>query len=269
MKYKEYEGPVEELVRRKLREIEEQEGVRILHAVESGSRAWGFASPDSDYDVRFIYVRPLEYYLRLETRQDFIDWELDETLDMNGWDLSKTLQHFHKSNATLFEWANSPVVYATSSEWERVRKLSADYFSCKSAMYHYYGTANKNYHEYLKEEMVKYKKYFYVLRPILACKWIEKKACPPPVLFQALADEALEDDMKELVQDLVKKKMEMVEAEKGRRIDRLNAYIEDSLSYFKKKADGMEDDRNKDWSKLNELFAEIAGNAIGQDTAKQ
>ena len=101
MKYKDFEGTIQALVDRKLDEIEEMEGVKILHAVESGSRAWGFASPDSDYDVRFVYVRPEQYYLRLDEKKDFINWELDETLDINGWDLSKTLQHFHKSNASL------------------------------------------------------------------------------------------------------------------------------------------------------------------------
>ena len=103
MKYKDFEGTIQALVDRKLDEIEEMEGVKILHAVESGSRAWGFASPDSDYDVRFVYVRPEQYYLRLDEKKDFINWELDETLDINGWDLSKTLQHFHKSNASLYE----------------------------------------------------------------------------------------------------------------------------------------------------------------------
>lgn len=175
MKYKDFNGSIEELVLLKIKEIETAEHVKILHAVESGSRAWGFASPDSDYDVRFIYVRPQKYYLGLQPKQDFIDWALDETLDINGWDLSKTLQHFHKSNATLFEWANSPVVYLTTLEWRQIYAASEPYFSCKSAMYHYYGTARKNYHEHLTEDFVKYKKYFYVLRPILACKWIEKK----------------------------------------------------------------------------------------------
>ena len=111
MKYQNFEGSIEELVLLKLKEIEEAEHIKILHAIESGSRAWGFASPDSDYDVRFIYVRPQQYYLELQPKQDFIEWILDETLDINGWDLSKTLRHFHKSNATLFEWANSPIVY--------------------------------------------------------------------------------------------------------------------------------------------------------------
>ena len=85
---------------KKLKEIEEQEHVTILHAVESGSRAWGFASPDSDYDVRFIYVRTMEDYLRLDEPRDVIEWQMDEVLDINGWDLRKTLKHFHRGNAT-------------------------------------------------------------------------------------------------------------------------------------------------------------------------
>ena len=257
MKYKNYDGPAEELIRIKLKEIEEKERVKILHAVESGSRAWGFASPDSDYDVRFVYIRPMEYYLGLQTKKDFIDWELDEILDINGWDLSKALQHFHKSNATLFEWSNSPVVYYTTPEWEQVKALSEKYFPCKAATYHYYGTANKNYLEYLIEEMVKYKKYFYVLRPILACKWIEKKKTPPPVLFQNLVDEVLEDSMKATVENLVQIKVQMLESEKGKRMDELNAYIVENLQYFKQKADSMEDDRNANWEALNSFFVEM------------
>lgn len=254
MKYKGYEGSIEELVGMKLKEIAEKEHVTILHAVESGSRSWGFASPDSDYDVRFVYVRPLEYYLGLETKKDFIDWELDETLDINGWDLSKALQHFHKSNATLYEWSNSPVVYYTTPEWEQIRILSDRYFSCKSVIYHYYGTANNNYLTYLTDDMVKYKKYFYVLRPILACKWIEKKQSPPPVRFQELVDEVLEEEMKPVVEKLVEIKMQMLETEKGRRIDQVNTYIVENLEYFKKKAGAMEDDRNADWEPLNQYF---------------
>lgn len=254
MTYKDFEGSITELISLKLKEIEEKEQVTILHAVESGSRAWGFASPDSDYDVRFIYVRDQKYYLGLQPRQDFIDWELDETLDINGWDLSKTLQHFHKSNATLFEWANSPVVYRTTPAWAQIYDTAKDYFSCKSAMYHYYGTARKNYHEHLTDALVKYKKYFYVLRPILACRWIEKKACPPPVLFGELASEVLEDSIKTVVNQLLETKKQMAESEKVPRIDHLNAYIEKQLEYYKPLIDAMADDRTADWEALNAVF---------------
>ena len=189
MKYENFDGPVEELVLMKIREKEEKENIRVLHVIESGSRAWGFASPDSDYDVRFIYVRNKDFYLSLRENKDFIDWELNEVLDINGWDLKKALQHFYKSNATLFEWSNSPVVYYTTDEWKQIYAVASKYFACKSALYHYYGTANKNYHEYLCEEMVKYKKYFYVLRPILACKWIEEKLVYYKEMVDSMADD--------------------------------------------------------------------------------
>ena len=119
-----------------LREIEERENVRVLYAVESGSRAWGLESPDSDYDVRFIYVRPIEEYLRLDSPRDVIQWQLDEVLDVNGWDLKKALIHFQRGNATLFEWANSPVVYRTTEEWKEVLQAAGPYFSMKAAVYH-------------------------------------------------------------------------------------------------------------------------------------
>ena len=257
MKYKEYTGSIEELVGRKLKEIEERENIRVLHAAESGSRAWGIASPDSDYDVRFVYVRPMDFYLKLQDKKDFIDWELNQVLDINGWDITKALQHFYKSNATLYEWGNSPIIYKTTPQWEKIMKLAEEYFSGKSAMYHYYGTARKNYEAYLMEDMVKYKKYFYVLRPILACKWIEKKKCPPPVLFQTLAEEILEKERKPAVDRLVEAKLQMTESEKRGKIQELNDYIQEKLEYYQALLSEMPEDRNKDWEPLNRSLREL------------
>lgn len=92
---------INSIIQQKLTEIEEKENIKILHCVESGSRAWGFASPDSDYDVRFIYVRKRDFYLKLEKTRDVIEWQLDETLDINGWDLQKALRLLYKSNPTF------------------------------------------------------------------------------------------------------------------------------------------------------------------------
>ena len=103
-----------------------------------------FASPDSDYDVRFIYVRPLEYYLRLEKARDVIEWQLDETLDINGWDLQKALRLLHNSNPTLFEWNASPIVYRTSEEWGKIAKIINIFFAKKAGLYHYLSTAKSN-----------------------------------------------------------------------------------------------------------------------------
>lgn len=254
MKYEEYQGNVQELIAEKLSEIERTERVKILHAVESGSRAWGFASPDSDYDVRFIYVRREADYLRLEQTKDFINWELNETLDINGWDLRKALQQFHKSNVTLYEWSNSPVVYRTTPEWEEVKQAVAGYFSVKSGMYQYYGTAKSNFNEYLQGDLVKYKKYFYVLRPLLACAWISERRTPPPVLFDRLSEEMLPEELKEEVEKLLKIKVQVPESRTGERIEGLNRWMAERLAELKSQIDGMEDDRNGEWNPLNEVF---------------
>ena len=127
---------MEKLICSKLHEIEKENNVKILLAVESGSRAWGFASPDSDYDVRFIYVRPKEDYLRLENVRDVIELPIDDVLDINGWDLQKTLRLLYKSNPTLFEWFSSPIVYLETDFADRFRKIMGEYFSTKKRLYH-------------------------------------------------------------------------------------------------------------------------------------
>jgi len=239
----------------KLIEIEKTENVRILHAVESGSRAWGFASPDSDYDVRFIYVRPHEAYLKLEKSRDVIEWQLDETLDINGWDIQKALRLLHKSNPTVFEWSQSPIIYKTTPFFEHFGEVASEYFSVKSGLYHYLNTARGNYSGYIcKKDSVKYKKYFYILRPILACKWILDHQSPPPMLFSQLMDEQLDDEMKPIVYDLLAKKTEMSEIGEGKKIDVLNDYIECQFDLILTAIDSMARENSRSWQKLNDLF---------------
>ncbi|MCL2884952.1 MAG: nucleotidyltransferase domain-containing protein [Oscillospiraceae bacterium] len=250
---------MKEIIAAKLAELEKAENVRVLHAVESGSRAWGFASPDSDYDVRFIYVRPKEFYLKLERTRDVIEWQLDETLDINGWDLQKALRLLHRSNPTLFEWNSSPIVYKTTAEWDAVRAEIDRYFSAKSGLYHYLSTANTNYREFLKGDMVKLKKYFYVVRPLLACKWILEKRCPPPMLFGELAEAELEADMKPIIDDLLWLKRNSPEMGEGRRINKLNAYIDENLLSLRAAINAMPREQSADWGKLNELFLSVIG----------
>jgi len=258
MKYKDYEGPIEDLVIEKIKEIEKSENVRIIHAVESGSRSWGFASPDSDYDVRFIYVRDKNFYMSLRATKDVIDWELDEVLDINGWDIKKALQLFHKSNATLFEWANSPIVYYTTDEWKEIyEKVEDNYFSHKSTMYHYYGTAKSNYMQNFTGERVKCKKYFYVLRPLLACKWIEEKKCPPPVAFAELVDSLKEKNVADAINELVKVKVTLKESDTVERVKLLDDFIESEFARFEELIPKMDDDRNPDWDVLDEIFRNL------------
>lgn len=245
---------MEKLIKSKLKEIEEKENIRILHCVESGSRAWGFASPDSDYDVRFIYVRPEEFYLRLDKTRDVIEWQLDDTLDINGWDISKALTLLHKSNPTLFEWNSSPIVYKTTGQWKRISDIINRYFVAKAGLYHYLSTAKGNYREYLKGETVRLKKYFYVLRPLLACKWILAKGTPPPMLFSTLMDKYLEEAVVPDVKNLLNLKMSEPEISEGKRLDRVNGYIERSIQEIEEKIRLVPAARNDGWDELNEIF---------------
>ena len=245
-----------ETIAQELRKIEEQYGVRILHAAESGSRAWGFASPDSDYDVRFIYVRPRADYLRLDEPRDVIEWKLDEVLDINGWDLRKALKHLQQGNATLFEWNNSPIVYETTPEWARARELSKDYFSEKIAVNHYYGIAASTWAKYLNGDPVKYKKYFYALRPLLAARYIENRHLEPPVLFDDLLKMDIEPTLRAAIDRLLEVKKRTTEAEQLPHIPEIQFFIRDELPRQKAIGAAMPDDRNRDWAALNRFFME-------------
>lgn len=242
------------LIPKKLDELEQLEQVKILHAVESGSRAWGFASPDSDYDVRIVYVRKKEYYLRLEEKPDFINWELNDVYDINGWDLDKALRLFQKSNATLFEWANSPVVYRTTREWEEIYGKMKGFFAKKAAMYHYYGTAKSNYLQYLGGERVNYKKYFYVIRPLLACRWIDEHAAPPPVFFDTLKQQMPDHEIKARIDELQEQKIKMKEGEMGSRQAEIHRFIEAELAFYEARIKALPDERNNDWAYINQVF---------------
>lgn len=241
----------------KLLEIEEKEKVRVLYAVESGSRAWGVESPDSDYDVRFVYVRCREDYLKLEEQKDVIEWQLDEVLDINGWDLKKTLVQFHKGNATLFEWANSPIVYKTTEEWEAVYESAKPYFSVKAALYHYYGTANSTFKQYLQEDEVKYKKYVYALRPLLACKYIEERHEIPPVKFEDLLKQSLPEKLREEIKEMLMIKAESDEKDLKPKMSVIQEYIEKEIDRYGQLSKAMADDRNPDWAALDQVFLKI------------
>ncbi|MBQ9116123.1 MAG: nucleotidyltransferase domain-containing protein, partial [Clostridia bacterium] len=128
-----------------LEEIEKKENVKILYCVDAGSRAAGLSSPDSDYDVRFIYIRKDSDYLRLEPLRDVIEWQCDDTLDISGWDARKALSLGYRSNPSLLEWLYSPIVYKTTEEWQTVAETVKEYFSFKHTALHYLSIAKNNY----------------------------------------------------------------------------------------------------------------------------
>lgn len=241
-------------IKEQLRRIEDAENIKILLAVESGSRAWGFASPDSDYDVRFVYIRSLEDYLRLDVIRDVIELPIDDVLDINGWDLQKTLRLLHKSNPTLFEWFSSPIVYKKTEFSDKFRDLMMHYFSSKKTLYHYVSMAEGNYREYLKGDLVKAKKYFYVLRPVLACQWILDRGTPPPMLFSELLKTELPVELIDVVNQLLELKMNSPEVKLIKRISEINEYLDESIPRIKSAVRLLDDSYTPDWSELNQLF---------------
>ena len=241
-------------IKEQLRRIEDAENIKILLAVESGSRAWGFASPDSDYDVRFVYIRSLEDYLRLDAIRDVIELPIDDVLDINGWDLQKTLRLLHKSNPTLFEWFSSPIVYKKTEFSDKFRDLMMHYFSPKKTLYHYVSMAEGNYREYLKGDLVKAKKYFYALRPVLACQWILDRGTPPPMLFSELLKTELPVELIDVVNQLLELKMNSPEIKLIKRISEINEYLDVCIPRIKSAVRLLDDSYTPDWSELNQLF---------------
>ena len=256
---------IQKEIQENLDAIEEECSVRILLAVESGSRAWGFASPDSDYDVRFIYVRKPDDYLRIDTRKDTIEWRLDEVLDINGWDLKKTLLAFGKGNPNVVEWANSPIVYRQAPEWEQIRQTGLAYFSEKAALCHYYGTANNTRLSFLTGEKVRYKKYLYALRPLLCCRWIERYHCAPPMRFEELLKlflepaEALPRELYDEIQILLERKTQAREKELSPHLPLVRDFIETECERQKQISDAAPDDHQYDYTDLNCTFRNVLG----------
>ena len=186
---------VSQRVRGALTRLETERNVRVLYACESGSRAWGFASQDSDYDVRFLYVHRREWYLSIEMGRDVIEEPLTDQLDVSGWELRKALRLLRKSNPPLLEWMKSPMVYHRNPDFTReFEELAGMFYSPCRCFAHYLHMASGNWKSYLEgRDQVILKKYFYVLRPLLACRWIERSLGQVPMLFQELVDAVLDE----------------------------------------------------------------------------
>ena len=217
-----------------LTQIETDHQVRILYACESGSRAWGFASTDSDYDVRFIYVYPRDWYLSVFQGRDVIELPIDNVLDINGWDLRKSLQLLEQSNPTLLEWIQSPIVYREAKpEMDAFRQLSQPWFSPLRGFHHYVSMAKRNFREHLRGDRVRLKKYFYVLRPLLCCRWIEQGRGVPPIEFHTLVKTLISDPaLLQAIDRLLQQKMNGIESDYGSRIPAISDWIEAELVRF-------------------------------------
>lgn len=244
-------------VQEALRDIEKRYDVRVLYACESGSRGWGFASPDSDYDVRFIYVHSPEWYLRVEPARDVIEMPIDSELDVCGWEWRKSLGLLKGANPTLLEWLDSPVVYEQDNDaMDALRELVPEWFSAQKARWHYFSMARKNFRGYLQGEEIRLKKYFYVLRPLLAVHWLEAGKGMPPVRFDKLLEGTVSDPLLlNEISQLLEIKQNVGEAKYGPRRPHIHAFIERELASDERTP--LPEYRKKDTSKLDALLYQI------------
>lgn len=243
-----------ETILQKLFELEQSKNIKILFACESGSRAWGFASPDSDFDVRFIYARPAYDYLSIADGSDTVGLPVDKVLDISGWDIKKTLKLFLKSNGPLYEWLQSPIIYHQHLGFaDELRGLMPKYFSLRSGANHYLSMAHNTLRDDLQREMVKMKRYFYALRPALACLWIIERRSVPPMEFEPLRTLITDSTVQYSIDELMKQKLVVDEKALIAPITLLNEWLATTLLWCKEQLPLLPAIK-QETDELNEVF---------------
>lgn len=258
---------IQKEIMQRIKDAEEEHGVKVLYAVESGSRAWGFESPNSDYDVRFIYAHSKDWYVSvdLEEKRDVIEYEIVDEIDINGWDIRKALRLFWKSNPAFVEWLQSPIIYIEQGNFARkARELMANIYSIEKGIHHYRSMAKRNHRGYLKEEMVPLKKYFYVLRPLLSIMWLEKYREPAPIEFEKLRSLIDDDVLNNRIEELLEKKKRSLEKELIPSVKEINQFIDKELERLEQYS-GHFEANDRDISMLNALFHDVL-NRVCEDT---
>jgi predicted nucleotidyltransferase len=227
---------------RRLGAAEKEHSVRVLYACESGSRAWGFASPDSDFDVRFVYAHEPTWYLSfdVERRRDVIEYPIVDEIDCGGWDVRKALYLFTRTNGAFLEWLNSPIKYLETGPFAAaLRDLAPMCVNSTALCYHYSHMARRNAREYLFKDKVRLKKYFYVLRPLLAIRHIEQGMGIPPVRFQDLVEVVAPTQIRPAISNLLALKAQTSELGLGDPVPEIGEFIEAELERHGKAFSGQ------------------------------
>jgi predicted nucleotidyltransferase len=225
-----------------LNQVAAEKNVEILLACETGSRAWGFPSPDSDYDVRFIYKHERNWYLSLDERKDTIERMFENNeFDLSGWDLKKSLNLLWKSNSSLLERIQSPIIYISDNDFlSEINELANSTYSKIATMHHYLNMSKKIYSDIKDKETVKLKKLFYALRTATACKWIEEKEEIPPIVFQTMLDQLdLNHQLKQQILDLIDLKATKNEDYHHTQENEVNLFIENCINKAEKVANSL------------------------------
>jgi predicted nucleotidyltransferase len=251
-----------ELIAERLANQARESNIRILYACESGSRAWGFASPDSDFDVRFIYSHDADWYLRLRDRDDHIE-SMDDvtTIDLAGWELRKALRLFASCNPVMYEWLQSPVVYSQEDEFvNRLRARIPDFFIPRRAIFHYLGTARQIAKNYLDGDRIQIKKAFYILRPLAAASWIRDLGTMPPTDFHELIANTTSPEVIALlphIAELLQRKAAAIEKHPITLPSEIAAYFDESFATLEAAAESMPRNSPADVASLDSFFREF------------
>lgn len=241
------------LVPQKLRQIEQEYGIRVLYAAESGSRAWGTASEGSDFDIRFIYIRPWEEYLRLDQTRDVLEFPISEQWDMCGWDLSKTLRLLHNSNTQIYEWFLSPVVYVDTGFSERFCPVLKAFFSERTAVNHYLHQADLKLKKLQKAEIPKVKHYLYVLQHLAAARWVLLHHAPVALGFRNLI-ELIPDDIRGEAQEIFHRKTTQPDQPLISRMPQLDVQLQEERNHIQREIGLLPQEEAKSWEALNRFF---------------
>ena len=254
------------LVDTRLEQIEQNENARILFAVESGSRAWGFPSPDSDYDVRFVYVRKEDWYLSVDAKRDVIELPIEADLDINGWDLKKALQLLIKPNPVLLEWLRSPIIYrADMNAMKSISALGEKTAHQRPSSYHYVNLAKSQYRRFIADKSeVKLKKYFYCLRPALALLWLRTHSdAPVPMnLGELRAGVSLSNEVSDFLDRLLEQKAKTKELGAGPRCPALDELIECEIGLAESRASDLPELSRDLVDEANMLFRNLVRSKI-------
>ena len=250
---------IEKKILEKLRNIENTHDVKIIHAIESGSRGWGFAAPNADYDCRFIYVHKQEYYLSVFERREFIEFELNEVYDIKGYDISRALNYIVKSQAVINEWLSSNVSYIKHDAIAaQLKELASSFFNPIPVCHHYLSLARKMLAEIKNSEQAKIKKYFYILRPIANLNYIHKYNKMPPMEFdKTLKAISMPQDIFSEVEKLKAQKMVLLEHDKISSNKILIEYFNSELSLFEEILKRLCHNKNTNYSLADDLFRKI------------
>lgn len=222
---------IQSLIQQALDRLEAEETVKIILAVESGSRAWGFPSKDSDYDVRFIYAREPWWYISVYRGRDVIERPITDELDISGWDLQKAFGLLRKSNPALMEWVRSPILYRESRpDADNFRQLAKQAFLPLSSCHHYLSMAQSHQRRSARHQQVRLKHYLYSIRPCLAARWVVEQGTQPPMLFSELVEAFLpEGEVRQIIDTLIEMKSGTSEIDTVERIPELERFVEANL----------------------------------------